>query len=84
MRKGYLEVESRDGRVKRFPLITVTVALVTDAQGRFAHPAELSDTMAELKRYGKTMTESVIICERRSAPGTPELVLSGISRTSTD
>lgn len=84
VRKGFLEVEGRDGRVKRFPLITVTVALVTDAQGRFAHPAELSDTMAELKRYGKTMTDSVIICERRSAPGTPELVLSGISRTSSD
>ena len=82
--KGYLEVEGRDGRVKRFPLITVTVALVGDAEGRFAHPAELSDTMAELKRFGKTMTESVVICERRSAPGKPELVLAGPARTDTD
>ncbi|HPF69144.1 MAG TPA: response regulator [Candidatus Krumholzibacteria bacterium] len=77
LEKGYLEVEGRDGRVKRFPLITVTIALVADAEGRFGHPAELSDTMAELKRYGKTMTESVVVCERRSAPGRPELVLAG-------
>ncbi|MCP4574476.1 MAG: response regulator [bacterium] len=72
--RGYLEVESRDGRVQRFPLITVTIALVADAQERFSHPAELSDTMAELKRYGKTKSESVVVRERRSAPGTPELV----------
>ncbi|MBE0564431.1 MAG: response regulator [Krumholzibacteria bacterium] len=84
VQRGYLEVEGRDGRVKRFPLITLTVALVADAQGRFAHPAELSDTMADLKRYGKTMVESVVICERRTAPGRPELVLTGAARTDTD
>jgi len=82
--RGYLEVEGRDGRVKRFPLITLTVALVADAQGRFAHPAELSDTMAELKRYGKTMVDSVIVCERRSAPGQPELVVAGQARNDAD
>jgi len=74
--KGYLEVEGRDGRVTHFQLITVTIALVADAQGRFAHPAELSDTMAELKRYGKTRPDSVIVRERRVATGAPELVAS--------
>lgn len=72
--RGWLEVESRDGRVQRFPLITVTIALVADAQERFSHPAELSDTMAELKRHGKAKSHSVVVRERRSAPGTPELV----------
>ncbi len=72
--RGYLEVKSRDGRVQRFPLITVTIALVADARDRFSHPAELSDTMVELKRHGKAKSESVVVRERRSAPGVPELV----------
>ena len=65
--------------MKRFPLITLTVALVSDAGGRFEHPAELSDTMAELKRYGKTMPSSVVVRERRSANGESELVATGTS-----
>jgi len=72
--RGYLELESRDGRFQRFPLITVTIAVVVEAQERFTHPAELSDTMAELKRYGKTKSDSVVVRERRSTPGMPELV----------
>ena len=75
--KGYLQVEGRGGEVKRFPLITLTVALVTDAKGRFDHPAHLSDTMAELKRYGKTMNSSVLVLERRTADGNSELVVAG-------
>jgi PleD family two-component response regulator len=83
LERGYLEVEGRDGLVRRFPLITVTVAMVADARGRFEHPAELSDTMAELKRYGKSMPESVVVRERRSASGSRELVVAGRGRGET-
>ncbi len=83
--KGYLQVEGRGGEIKRFPLITLTVALVGDAQGRFMHPAQLSDTMAELKRYGKTMQSSVLVLERRTASGENELIVAGASNAhSTD
>ncbi len=40
--------------------------------------------MAELKRYGKTMIESVVVCERRTAPGQPELVVAGQARIDVD
>jgi diguanylate cyclase (GGDEF)-like protein len=71
---GYLEIESRNGQVERFPLVTLTLALVTDCRGRFEHPAELSDTMVELKRYGKTKPHSVVVQERRSGDNSPEMV----------
>jgi PleD family two-component response regulator len=74
---GFLELENRNGEVERFPLITVTLALVQEVRGRFEHPAQLSDTMAELKRYGKTMPQSVVVRERRAADSKPELILSG-------
>ncbi len=78
-KRGYLEVESRSGSIERFPLITLTLGLVNDAKGRFEHPAELSDTLAELKRFGKTTEQSVIVVERRSADAEPEMITSGVS-----
>ncbi|RKZ11894.1 diguanylate cyclase response regulator [bacterium] len=82
--RGYLEVESRDGRIRRFPLITLTVALVAEAQGRYEHPAELSDVMAELKRFGKIQIDSAVACERRTASGATEMVLVGADDTGAD
>jgi PleD family two-component response regulator len=73
--KGFLQVEGRGGEITRFPLITLTVALVTDAKNRFLHPAQLSDTMAELKRYGKTMNSSVLVLERRDSNGQNEFIV---------
>jgi diguanylate cyclase (GGDEF)-like protein len=75
-KNGYLEIESRSGQVERFPLITLTLALVRDCRGRFEHPAELSDTLVELKRYGKTKPHSVVVQERRSADNTSEMIAS--------
>lgn len=75
--KGYLKVKSRTGKEFNHPLITLTVALVADTDGQFAHPAELSDTMAELKRLGKTMTNSVVVKDRRSTSESPEMVIAG-------
>jgi PleD family two-component response regulator len=72
--RGFLEIRSRSGAVERVPLITLTVALIVDAHGRFAHPAALSDTLAELKRFGKTMAGSAVVKERRSLAGPHELV----------
>lgn len=75
--KGYLEVEARNGDLTRFPLITLTLAMVNGRQGRFEHPAELSDVLVELKRFGKTTDRSVVVRERRSRDGEPEMIIVG-------
>ncbi|MFT5232496.1 MAG: PleD family two-component response regulator [Candidatus Krumholzibacteriia bacterium] len=75
--RGYLEVEGRNGELNKFPLITLTLAVVNGKQGRFEHPAELSDVLVELKRFGKTTDSSVVVRERRSRDGEPELILIG-------
>jgi len=77
--KGYLEVEGRSGDVTKFPLITLTLAMVNGQQGRFEHPAELSDVLVELKRFGKTTARSVVVRERRAQGGEPEMIISGDS-----
>ena len=58
-------------------LITLTVALVGEVGIRYEHPAALSDILAELKRYGKAKSSSVVVSERRNAAGKPEMVLVG-------
>lgn len=75
--RGHLEIENRSGGLEKFPLITLTVALVEDATGRFSHPAEISDTMVELKKYGKTMASSVMVRERRTTGDQPEYLVTG-------
>jgi diguanylate cyclase (GGDEF)-like protein len=78
---GHLVVENRAGVTEKFPLITLTVALVEDAESRFTHPAEISDTMVELKKYGKTMISSVLVRERRTTSGKAEYVVMGKEET---
>lgn len=63
--KGYLEVINRKGMVDRFPLLTMTIAVVSSENGSIAHMARLSDIASELKRYGKTLEGSVVVKERR-------------------
>jgi diguanylate cyclase (GGDEF)-like protein len=63
--KGYVEVVNRKGTVDRFPLLTMTVAVVSSENGSIAHMARLSDIASELKRYGKTLEGSVVVKERR-------------------
>ena len=63
--RGYIEVINRKGTVDRFPLLTMTIAVVSDGQGKLDHIAHVSDIASELKRYGKTLEGSVVVKERR-------------------
>ena len=63
--RGYVEVINRKGTVDKFPLLTMTIAIVSSENGSIAHMARLSDIASELKRYGKTLEGSVVVKERR-------------------
>jgi diguanylate cyclase (GGDEF)-like protein len=65
LERGYVEVINRKGTVDRFPLLTITIAMVTSGKGRVDHIARISDIASELKRYGKTLEGSVVVKERR-------------------
>ncbi len=82
--KGFLQVKGRSGNITRHPLITLTVALVANASGQYEHQAQLSDTMAELKRHGKTMQSSVLVVDRRTTAGDQDFVVSQASSHSGD
>ena len=64
--RGYIETTNRQGLVQRYPLMTLTIAAVSTANQGATHIAEISDTAAELKRYGKSQNRSVLIWDRRA------------------
>jgi PleD family two-component response regulator len=65
LERGYVEVVNRKGTVDRFPLLTLTIAMVVSGKGRVEHIAQISDIASELKRYGKSLEGSVVVKERR-------------------
>jgi len=66
VKRGYLEVRDRQGNLKRIPVMAVTMALVMSTDNHVQHFAEINDVASGLKEYGKKITGSVIVRERRS------------------
>lgn len=55
---GYILGKDRQGVMQKFPLITVTAAMVTDDGSRFKNPLDMAMTVAELKEYAKSLPDS--------------------------
>jgi PleD family two-component response regulator len=74
--RGHIEVISRRNVPEQFPLMSLTIALVSTDQARVSHMAELADIAQELKARGKGIPGSVLVGERRrhaeAAPADPE------------
>ncbi|MCK4538408.1 MAG: response regulator [Candidatus Krumholzibacteria bacterium] len=66
IRKGYIEIRNRLGEIKRVPLMSLTIALVVNEGGRLKHFVQVNDIASELKKFGKGMTGSVVVRERRN------------------
>ncbi|MFA4947845.1 MAG: response regulator [Candidatus Krumholzibacteriia bacterium] len=63
--RGFMEVRNRLGEIKRMPVMSLTVALVLDEEGKLKHYAQVNDIASELKQYGKGLVGSVVVRERR-------------------
>jgi len=64
--RGYVEVLNRRHDTERFPLMSLTIALVSTDRVPVSHLAQLIDIAQELKAHGKGIPGSVIVGERRS------------------
>jgi diguanylate cyclase (GGDEF)-like protein len=64
--RGYIETVDRQGVVQAYPVMTLTIAAVSNEGREIEHVAQVSDIAAELKRFGKEQKQSVLIWDRRS------------------
>ncbi len=63
--QGYIISHSRDGTVKRFPLLSISIGITLN-KGWFKHYGEISSVATEVKAYAKTLEGSTYFIDRRS------------------
>jgi len=65
LRQGYIETRDRRGTLNRFPIMTLSIAIVSNAQREFLNYAQIGEATAELKRYAKSIAGSVFVKDKR-------------------
>lgn len=75
-KQGFIITRDRTHKVKKIPLMSVTVALLDrDDTARFNNVIEINERISEIKRYLKTISGSKFMAERRNRRETkPELL----------
>lgn len=62
--QGFFIGKDRKGVLQKFPLISVTIAIVTDDGTRFSNPLAMAEAAAQLKEYAKTLPGSNCVTEK--------------------
>lgn len=65
LERGFLRIRKRSGEVMKIKSLGITLAVVTNEKHPIRHIGEVADIASELKRYGKGMSGSVVVRERR-------------------
>ncbi len=65
LRAGYIETRDRRGALNRFPIMTLSMALVSNDRNQLTNYAQVGEAAAELKRYAKSIAGSVYVKDKR-------------------
>ena len=63
--RGYIQGKTRQGIEMQFPIMTISIAIVTNERRELTNPLEASEIAAELKDYAKTLPGSVFVVDKR-------------------
>ncbi len=63
--KGWITSEDRSGNVKQFPIMTISIAVVLNVDGRYAHYGQISRDVSEIKTCLKKLEGSNYMIDRR-------------------
>jgi diguanylate cyclase (GGDEF)-like protein len=67
--RKFIQVENRSGTMERFPIMSITIAVVNNAVAQFPSSHVIAERAAELKKYLKRFQGSNYLSERRSVQG---------------
>ena len=65
IKNGYIEVANRKGIIERFPITSISIAVVVVDKGRFANILQIGDTATQLKHAVKSVMGSNYAIDRR-------------------
>ncbi len=63
--RGHILGKTRQGIEMQFPIMTISIAIVTNERRNLTNPLEASEIAAELKDYAKTIPKSVFVIDKR-------------------
>ncbi len=67
-RQGYFEGTDRYGTVRQFPIMTISIAVVSDSQREFHSPMDIARVATEIKDHVKLLPGSNYLIDRRTSP----------------
>lgn len=65
LKQGYIETRDRRGALNRFPIMSLSIALISSEQRMLENYAQIGEAAAELKRYAKSIGGSVYVKDKR-------------------
>lgn len=65
LRQGYIETRDRRGTLNRFPIMSLSIAIISNDQRELENYAQIGEAAAELKRYAKSIGGSVYVKDKR-------------------
>lgn len=63
--KGYIVAETRQGEEAKFPIVTISIAVVTNQNRKLVSHLEMGEIAAELKEYAKSISGSIYVIDHR-------------------
>jgi diguanylate cyclase (GGDEF)-like protein len=63
--RGYIHGKTRQGIEMEFPIMSISIAIVTNEHRKLTNPLEASEIAAELKDYAKSIPKSVFVVDKR-------------------
>ena len=67
VQKGYIEIANRRGIIEKFPLTSISIAVVVADKNRFANILEIGDVAAQVKHAVKGVMGSSYMIDRRKS-----------------
>ncbi|MDQ7821969.1 MAG: response regulator [Candidatus Eremiobacteraeota bacterium] len=64
--RGFIETISRRGDVQRYPLVSISIGIVTNELRILEHPGQVAQILAELKSFAKKTPGSNYVKDRRA------------------
>lgn len=62
---GYIVTADRQGKIQKFPLITIPIACVSTLKTKITHYGQMSEIASGLKKYAKQFGKSILVEEQR-------------------
>lgn len=68
MKNGYVKIPNRKGRMEKYPLMTISVAMISNKIRKYDSVLELGEDGASVKKKAKTIEGSTFLENRRKNP----------------